>query len=226
MTRLTIVDTDILIDAARQVETAISCIDRIESQSALRESEMVVKSLQELKDLLVSEDMDITCWGINSAKNIENLWDEILEGETVIQQSPLLRVISVVIILIRKGSNILIETKQELFDGRTRLRNYPPSEKIKAGENYLDAAIRCLEEELQIGRDNIKILESTHRESYKQDKSPSYPGLTTQYIFHTVEAEIDSLPTTDFSTSEATQNFKDPVKTHYWVWVFEDHIQN
>ena len=35
MTRLTIVDTDILIDAARQVGTAIDCLDRIEFQSVL-----------------------------------------------------------------------------------------------------------------------------------------------------------------------------------------------
>lgn len=35
MTGLTIVDTDILIDAARQVSTAIECLARIESQSVL-----------------------------------------------------------------------------------------------------------------------------------------------------------------------------------------------
>jgi len=43
--RLTIVDTDILIDAARQTGEAIDCLDRIESQSTLAVSTITAMEL-------------------------------------------------------------------------------------------------------------------------------------------------------------------------------------
>lgn len=179
------------------------------------------QDLDELKHWLISNGIDLSQWGQGSNKSVENLWEEWQSGEMYLQENPALRVVPVAQIIIRRDHNILIEAIQEFTDHRQRRRNHPPSEKIKTDENYVDAAKRCLQEELGVECGDIEILTDTHRRSKRQRESPSYPGLRTQYTFHIVEAKVRGLPETDFWTNETPHNSNDPIKRHFWVWQAE-----
>lgn len=182
-----------------------------------------MQSLSQLKAWLASKKVDISQWGRGTAKSLESLWDEVRYGEVYLQDNPPLRVINVVQVIIRKKDKILIESEQEFDDERRRSRNHPPSEKMRRGENYVEAASRCLQEELGLKRQDFEILSSTYQQKQKELESPSYPNLHTCYIFHIVEARVSNLPETNFWTDESAQNQQDPIRRHYWTWQANSH---
>lgn len=179
------------------------------------------KSIEQLQKWLNSKEIDYSQWGKDNTKTIQNLWTEICQGESLIQDFPPLRIIQVVQILIRRGGKILVEDKQDLGNDGHRYRGMPPSEKIKPGENMMNAAIRGIEEELQVKRKDITKVLSSIKEKKETRESNSYPGLNTRYIIYEVEAEINNLPEQDFWTSESIDNHTDPVTRHQWKWVRE-----
>jgi hypothetical protein len=185
-------------------------------------NQQVVESQAELRELLVANGMDLSRWGVGGAKSVANLWDEIVGGDTMLQKNPLLRIVFVTVIVIRRGDKVLIETKQKLRDGRMRSRYRLPSEKMKPHEPYAEAALRCLAEELAVSSSEVEVIEASHEERWSIKESPSYPGLRTKYLFHTVDVVVPKLPSEDFYTSEVSHNRTDPVVGHYWSWVTEE----
>lgn len=182
--------------------------------TALRE----FASAGDLRRWLAGQGVDLTAWGRGGHKSVDHLWDEIERGETQIQEEPLLRLVDVVQVVVRRGERALIETEQELVGGGRRRRNRPPSEKMQPGESYLEAALRCLREELGVKRSDVTLLHDTYRRKQRDAPSPSYPGLHTRYTFHQVEAEVEGLPEGAFSTHERAGERGDPVETHHWTW--------
>lgn len=172
-------------------------------------------SAGDLRRWLAGQGVDLAIWGQGDHKSVDHLWEEITQGETQIQENPPLRLVDVVQVVVRRGGRALVEREQELASGRRRERNRPPSEKMQPGESYLEAALRCLREELGVRRVDVDLLHDTYRREQTEGPSPSYPGLRTRYTFHVVEARVDGLPDGDFSTPESTG---DPVETHHWTW--------
>ena len=177
-----------------------------------------IADLDELKAWLDAHGIDTSSWGRGEAKPVESLLDEILAGESRLQDDPSLRVISLVQVLIRRGDLVLIETEQELADGRTRPRNLPLAEKIRAGEAVNDAVLRGLKEELGIQSHQVTIRESTYRSEQRDMISQSYPDLKTRYLMHVIEAEVEGLPSDDFVTREASDSPDETVQAHHWSW--------
>ena len=175
-------------------------------------------SAEDLRRWLATEGIDLAVWGHGDHKSVEHLWEEIVRGETQIQTDPPLRLVDVVQVIVRRGGQALIETGQDLTGGRRRRRNRPPSEKMQPGESYLEAALRCLREELGVKRSDVDLLHDTYRRKRTEGPSPSYPGLRTRYTFHAVEARVKGLPDGDFSTPEKTAEPGDPVEAHHWSW--------
>ncbi len=173
----------------------------------------------ELEALLAANGIDTAVWGTGTTKSVDNLWHEVQRGESVIRQDPLRRVLSgVVQVIIRRQGLLLLDAEQILLNGQKRVRNIPPSEKMHPHETYLEAAIRCLQEELSIPRENICILEETHQEVHESRYSWSFPGLLSVYPVHKVEALVSGLPAYDFWTLEHADSSDDTVGRHYWVW--------
>ncbi len=178
-----------------------------------------IQTIDDLNTTLKSNGIDISEWGMGTTKSVQNLFAEIVAGEVYLQTKPLLRVIQVVQIIIRRGNSILIEAKQEFGSGQQRFRNIPPSEKMKTKESYIDTAIRCLQEELGLAPQNIEFIRPTYQQKKTIRNSPSYLGLNTRYTFHTVEARVmKDLPDSDFWTMNATYALGDPIRSHHWVW--------
>ena len=178
-----------------------------------------VYSSKALQDLLISHGIDLSQWGRNDAKSVTDLWQEIMAEEAYLRDPPLRRIVPGVIrVLLRQGTRILIEVKQAFRDGRTRSRRSPPSEKMRRGESYIDGALRCVEEELLVARSKVQVMERTHHIHHACHHSRSYPGLHSQYTFHTVDVQVQGLPQEDFSTDEYCQHDGELSVRHYWAW--------
>jgi hypothetical protein len=180
-----------------------------------------VKNFENASDLqqwLNANGVDTSLWGEGNAKTVDNLWDEWVSGEITLGERPLLRQVNVVQILIRRGKQMLLEAEQELDDGQRRFRNQPPSEKMKPGESYTAAAMRCLQEELGLFANNVTFLTDAYEQMQRVSDSLSYPGLKTQYTFHMIEAQVTGLPDEDFWRDNQAHGSGDPVRRHLWVW--------
>ena len=186
---------------------------------------MNLTSLQELHDWLMAKEIDITIWGrLEGTKTILHLWEEIIAGETSLQDEPPLRIVDAVEIIIRRGDRILYEVAQEMEGGSSRPRQYPPSEKIKRGETAQQAAVRGLYEEMGVVAAAITFIAHSYHQRQRQLPSVSYPGLNTLYQLHSLEAHVTGLPTDNFTTDEAAGNSHDPVTRHHWAWLRPDKM--
>ncbi len=176
------------------------------------------KNVRQLDQWLIAKGINTTIWGIGAAKSVEDLWTEIVNGESQLEGDPPLRVVHVVNVIIRDGNRILIEGEQQFNENQQRYRGAPLSEKMKLGEDYIGAALRGIEEELRIEPVNVEITKSSPGPQLMLGESPSYPGLRTKYIVYTVEVKIENLPDHDFWTYET----QDRVKRHQWQWEFAE----
>ncbi len=184
-----------------------------------------IATLDALKALLRARRVDISLWGTGSAKTVESLWEEIATGEIELKDKPFRRVLTgVVQVIIRRGDRVLIEAEQVFHDGRRRARNIPPAEKMLPGENYMDAARRCVTEELGLSPDRVEILPETHTSSQEMRTSWSYPGLLGQYTIHRVDVSAPDLPDESFWTEEVSLANDPTVRRHLWIWEHKDLV--
>lgn len=171
-----------------------------------------------LQEWLHAQGIDVSRWGRGEAKAVAHLWHELRHGDTRIQAAPPLRLVDVAQVLIRRGERVLVESIQEFGDGQRRFRSQPPAEKMRSAESYLDAARRCLQEELGITPQQATFDAATYRQIEVVGDSPSYPGLPTRYTFHRMEAAVSGLPESDFWRENVSEHDGDPVARHFWAW--------
>jgi hypothetical protein len=176
-------------------------------------------TVEKLQNWLKSLPIELEAWNIRQSKSVEHLFAEISNGECYLQIQPPLRVVSVVQVLVTNGELYLLELEQELDDKRKRKRNIPPSEKMKADENCLDAARRCLIEELGVNHDDIVIKSKDCKASTRYRKSHSYPGLKTKYFIFRVHAHVKGLSNENFWTEEINHKDGVEIKRRFcWGW--------
>ena len=181
--------------------------------------ELLFPTTCHLQEWLDAHDIDTGNWGQADAKTLPDLWQELQHGESVLQADPPLRCVRVVEVIISRGTELLVEAEQHFVDGRVRVRNRPPSEKLYPDEDPVAAARRCLQEELSVAPSAIsfpcqELIARTVRE-----QSSSYPNLTSEYTFYVVHANVNGLPPTDFTTLNSAHDVGDPIVAHHWVWV-------
>ena len=175
-------------------------------------------SPDELTGWLKENGIDTAVWGTGTFKTIANLWNEYVQGEVFFETNPPLRMVQVVQVLIQHDDSTLIEVEQLFRNGKRRHRNQPPSEKIKPSENSIDAAYRCLNEELGLNRDQVSVLVEDHEWEEMVTVSPSYPGLLTHYTIQRIRAHVNGLPDNDFWRENTAAKEGDPVSRHLWAW--------
>ncbi|CAK9223895.1 unnamed protein product [Sphagnum troendelagicum] len=218
---------------------------------SVEELEGVEGLTQWLRERLISGAEQLKTWGTApGTKRVANLWTELVDGEISLADArPPKRTVHVASVKIRNESGLyLVESHQEMSDGRIRPRNRPLSEKMRPGENVDDACRRGIFEELgcELGApERVEMLpESYHRDEQERD-SFSYPGLLTQYVLHTMIAVVKHLPATEFSSQEdeggnhtnggalvnesgngnlSAHATAVGVKKHFWKWVTETEL--
>lgn len=181
-------------------------------------------SLDSLRARLSAAGIDLSLWGRDGAKRLIDLQRELVAGESRLLDAPLRRRVEVVEVWIARGDRVLIELEQGMADGRRRARRSPPSEKLHPGEAARDGALRCLREELGVEPGQVT-LGAVHPPRLRAAISVSYPGLSSVYRLHRVEARVDGLPDEPFETDEAGSNPHDPVRVHAWDWVAPSVVQ-
>jgi len=188
-----------------------------------------------LGEWLSNRGVDISQWGQGAAKPVDSLHHELEEGECVLVVEPatedtpakVLRRTSVAKVRVCRteadGTQVVLyEAKQTFPDGRTRNRNQILSEKMKAGEDPVDASRRGVLEELgDLITDDSQVV--IHADTLKvhteNTPSKSYPTLDSEYELHTVEATVLNLPTESFETQEFKDSQKKKLKhTIGWEW--------
>lgn len=179
---------------------------------------MDFETLNDFEKWLAASGISTVKWGEGQTKTVQHLWQEWLNGEFAFQNDPPMRLINVLQLQVQRDGQQLVEAEQELTNGERRFRNQLPSEKMKRGEDYLAAALRCCYEELGVEAQEVVLLPQTYYQWEETAESPSYPGLITHYIFHAVQAVIAGLPTTDFWCDNHAHTAGDPVKRHRWAW--------
>lgn len=184
-------------------------------------------------------------WGVKpGTKNVHNLWLELSEGETALDDStPPVRTVQVVTVrVIGRDGKVLVESHQELSDGNVRKRGRPLSEKMKPFEDPEAAAVRAVKEELGsviFGRvgEIVRIDMNSYEMKVEERNSDSYPGLPGCYVLHTLSATVEGLPEGDFCTFEVDEyghvdgksvvaDKAVSVKKHYWTWVSPDFLES
>uniref|UniRef100_A0A2P2IR37 Uncharacterized protein n=1 Tax=Rhizophora mucronata TaxID=61149 RepID=A0A2P2IR37_RHIMU len=171
----------------------------------------------------------LASWG---TENVHNLWIEVSLGESTLSDlTPPLRTLHrvVVRVLHNKTHRILLESRQELSDGSVRPRSRPLSKEMKAGESVEEAASRAMKQQLGSNR-MARVVPGTYKikeEVKVEEEEPgSYPGLTTRYVVHTVDARVEGLPDEDFATEEEMLAAKVvQVKKHYWKWAESNYVE-
>jgi hypothetical protein len=172
----------------------------------------------ELVGWLKENGIDTAVWGTGIFKTIANLWNEYVQGEVCFEAAPPLRMVQVVQVLIQHDDSTLIEVEQVFRDGKHRHRNQPPSEKVKPSEISIDAAYRCLNEELGLNRDQVNLMVADQDREEMVADSPSYPGLPTHYTIQRIRARVTGLPDEDFWRENTAAREGDPVSRHLWAW--------
>jgi hypothetical protein len=145
-----------------------------------------VLSIVDLSKSLLAEGIDLEKWSPSlGTKSVTDLQAEIDVGETQLQsiEGILTRVVKVVNVAVRveigDRSFLLVEDKQIFFTGAIRERGLKClAEKIINDEQQEIAARRALQEEIGLNFEGELVLIG---EEVKQQSSPSYPGLSTQY---------------------------------------------
>ena len=173
-----------------------------------------------LEQQLADAGIDVSQWGKGAAKTFEHLQKEIDSGEMVLvkdENGELLRRLVVgkadILYTSPEGKKYrLVEEKQVFKDGRERRRDLGEaiSEKMKPDENPTEATARGVQEELGIEGD-LDMKELAVNE--ERLVSPSYPGLTSQYILHRYEATLK-----DEQFKQDGYIEEQPDKSTYFVW--------
>ena len=83
--------------------------------------------------------------------------------------------------------------------------------------------MRGVSEELGTSASAVDIEASSLKTWSESFESPSYPSLRSEYTIHQLTAEVDGLPTTEFSTEEAVTDWGHatpgaPQMVHVWHW--------
>jgi len=170
---------------------------------------------------LESAGIDTSKFGQGEAKTLAHLQKEIDAGESVLlvnENGELLRTVegskAHVFYSSPEGKLFKLKELKQIFkDGRERVRDYLPqsvSEKMVPGEDPISVMKRGLQEELGIDGS----IDLQEKETQKQlKKSPSYPGLQSQYINHMFEVFL----TDNQFKQEGYQEVQED-KTTYFIW--------
>lgn len=207
-----------------------------------------VHSEAHLKELFEGDNVDLTQWGVGKAKSVKHLFGEIDEGSCFLERPPegkIRRVVEPVFVqIIWRGRFVLVNTAQQLEDGRMRDRNMFLAEKreprddgslAQTADGVWDTAVRGMTEELNIpvsallAKDVLRFREDEYVCSELQKDSFSYPGLPCIYRNHYLVLDILNTPGAletfkdcglpDGSDFETTEHKTMGERKNFWIWM-------
>lgn len=169
-------------------------------------------------------------WGMDQAKSVADLWEEVFRGEARLHLVKdldggvqAMRGVSVLSVRVRRAEGPpdaclslrnpdlchLVEIRQVFPDGREYTPGEPLGVKLKKGDiystaMYKEATFSIMRElgELNIQRDEVEIVESSFRQSEQVSDAYSYPTLPCKYTVYRLDAAVRGLPAVGFRTKK------------------------
>lgn len=225
-----------------------------------KREKLTANSPEELKQLLSDYGVDVSKFGTRQYKTVEDLYQEMKTGKCLLEpyssksaekpkslqvgkekeeSGPLdrvRRVIEVILVKVYFKDKILVETHEQMVDGRIRSRNgFLPGAKRIADESFVSCVRRWMVQEVQLDPDLLCAVDEKGSFDEKEEQSLSYP-LQCLYYTYTVCYILDDesmdedlmerrgLPMgTMFSTSQRKVDSKNPQGppvevVRYWSW--------
>ncbi len=189
-------------------------------------------SVETLRQTLDSNGINTSLYGEGCAKSLQQLFNEIRLGESVLmtKDGKLTRNIHIMTIYLFNKNKVLIEWEQKFHPTRdreefTRSRYISLAEKYYPHENKENVLTRALKEELGIDYNHKGILNITECNEIRN--SNSYPELETHYhcVSVFIDTEISSINIPDdFVYTEYFDN-GDPRLTTTWKWLTKHELQ-
>ena len=187
----------------------------------------------QLSAWLAQRNIDISAYGKNSAKSVEDLAREIQYQESSIsydaKHKRVTRRVRVLSVIVESESRqtTLAEACQFLPDGRRRERgNLPLSEKMVGDENVQQALERAVKEELGSALsledddgDARITLTGKPVESTETRESHSYPGIHCEYNVVTVTARVGALVPFSAGDGQAFETSEANGHRTQWIWI-------
>ncbi len=178
----------------------------------------MIWTISKLREMLLSNNVNILLWGKGMSKTLEHLFFEIVKGECEIEvkNGKVIRTIRALSINVFYKDEILREEYQKMKDGRFRRRKLDCSvaEKITREDKDLnDAVKRALEEELNIldiTNDQIKYKRELDR---YYESSEDYPGIAMNIKLYKFDTHLKYVQYNPYGYVEH-QNDKDI----FFVW--------
>lgn len=152
-------------------------------------------NVHELDEFLRRYGVPVWSYGLNQAKTLAQLLEEVKKGECrlSVEDGRVVRSAGVVCLNVYQNGLILVEDKQIFLDGRERRRKSSISlgEKIEKDETQEKALDRLIQQEevsyLESVRDQI--IQSSLKLG-RVGESPGYPGIISKYEFFLYEVSL------------------------------------
>uniref|UniRef100_A0A7S2FVZ8 Protein kinase domain-containing protein n=1 Tax=Alexandrium andersonii TaxID=327968 RepID=A0A7S2FVZ8_9DINO len=154
---------------------------------------------EDLKNFLetqaIGEDgkkFDVSKFGEDGNKTLKEFSDELSKGEAALSRQPdgkIIRVVDVVVLKITKGTDVLVEVKEER-GGKTKTLNWLPGVKRRPDENMFLAAHRAINKVLKVNDNFVSLNASTVLVMEEKKQSPAYCGMHTVYKKRIISAQL------------------------------------
>jgi hypothetical protein len=143
----------------------------------------------------------------HAVKTLDELFCELILRNSQLYAHPeseggaVVRVENLLTLKIQQAGKLLVQTHQQLADGRVQEMwqllgcKLPPQEL----GTPLDTALRAIKQELGLEAEQIKLVEESYTKSREtpSDGQGMYPGIMTQQVRHTINAFTEALPVTE-----------------------------
>mmetsp|Transcript_118155 Transcript_118155/g.220931 ORF Transcript_118155/g.220931 Transcript_118155/m.220931 type:complete len:886 (-) Transcript_118155:140-2797(-) len=193
-------------------------------------------NVEELRELLVSLEVDVVRFGEGKAKSLGQLLHELETHECrmLLRQKKAIRVIDLMVLRLKSPSGkYLIEVNQKMADGREREVKRLPAVMRKAGGSGIDMArsevARLLDQELsttpRVVQVSMNVMDSMQDVVSSVETSASYPGLESVYrksFFNAVinkavpQADLKKLGLMDETPFTSVQACGDATTFEWW----------
>jgi len=137
-----------------------------------------------LRAQLTKAGVDVSKFGNPGTKTLREFSAELVKGECTLLQDEkrgAMRVVDVVVLVVkRKGDQVLVQTEQIGADGKKMVLNRLPGAKRRPDENQFLSARRSIRRQLEIDENQVEF--DVKVKNIEEEKpSPGYPGLRTVY---------------------------------------------
>jgi hypothetical protein len=150
---------------------------------------------EEALETIIREDpeIDADAFGVDNYKTVANLYRELSACLCTLERDTrgIRRVLEVVFVRLRYNDVVLVETHEQMNDGRVRSRNFLPGVKKLLGESSQEAVERWMEKELGLNPECLHARGDYKYQEYEKETSLSYP---IRCFFRRHEMNYDLVP--------------------------------